>query len=137
MAEYSLRVICTYEGEEVSVKSMEWIEMLSPESDPLKGFDKHVGFWLEMRSTKDEILYRQIMPDPFRPEVEVFAPPDQKQTAFLAPVDEVSGHLVLLVPDAQDAREIVLVRAVAGPGENERKVHHVAKIPVPANEQEN
>ena len=105
--------------------------MLTQSSDPLDGLENLVGFWLELRSKAGKPLYRQIMRDPFRPAVEVFDQPDQEGlTIAMAPLKEVSGHLVLLVPDEPEADHVALVRSEPDPQTNKLQVTDVARLSV-------
>ena len=132
----SIRIICTYEQEKITVTSKERIEMLAQASDPLDSFENLVGFWLELRSASGKVLYRQIMRDPFRPDVEIFSLPNQQGETFaMTPLKEVTGHLVLLVPDEPEADHVALVRSAPDPKTQKLNVSDVARISVLINQE--
>jgi hypothetical protein len=132
----SIRIICAYNQEKITVTSKERIEMLAQTSDPLDGFDNLIGFWLELRSVSGKVLYRQIMRDPFQPDVEYFNLPDQRGDTFaMTPRKEVTGHLVLLVPDEPEADHVALVRSVPDPKTQKLNVSDVVRISVQINQE--
>lgn len=133
----SIRIVATYEKEKCIATSIERVEILTPASDSLDGFNNLIGFWLELRSNLDKRLYRLIMRDPFQAEVEVFnLNKDQTISGNMMPRDKISGHLVLLVPDHPDAYYVALVRSKINLKSKKLDVKDVIRIPIKINKKE-
>jgi hypothetical protein len=134
MPDMALRLTCTYEGEKIEIISRERLEMVTQASDPFQDFDQKIGSWLELRGSQGELLYRQILHDPFRSDMEVFQEPNEEGGAIIrAPIEKASGYLVLVVPDIPQADRISLVRAA--PEADGKQLRHVeiASFPVTEN----
>jgi hypothetical protein len=131
MSEMALRFTCAYEGEKINVISKERLEMVTQASDALEDFDQKIGFWLELRGSQGELLYRQVLNDPFRSDVEVFQEPDEEGGAIVrAPIEKASGYLILVVPDLAQADHISLVRTEPEVDAQQLRVVEIASIPV-------
>lgn len=125
----SIRLTCTYEGEEVTIQEQERVEMLSPASDDDMNFDNVVGFWLELRDDKGKSLYRQVMQDPFRSDIEIFGDTKSgEETVSRSPIKTVKGHLVLVVPALPTAKSIAFVRASPDEQTKQLTVKDVAEL---------
>jgi hypothetical protein len=125
----SIRLTCKYEGEKVIIQKQERVEMLSPASDDDINFDNVVGFWLELRDNKGKPLYRQVMQDPFRSDIEIFGDPkSEEETISRSPVKNVKGHLVVTVPALPTANSIAFVRASPDEQTNKLAVKDVAEL---------
>jgi hypothetical protein len=110
----AVRLVFTYEGNDVRLVSQQPLEMIVPPTDTLSGYEGQQGFWVEVRTARDEVLHRQIMDDPLRQDVEVFSP-DPAQSIFRVPVERPSGIIMVLVPDIDEADHVALISS-AGPG---------------------
>jgi len=131
MPDMAIRLTCTYEGEKISVLSRERLEMVTQASDALENFDQKIGFWLELRGSQGELLYLQMLNDPFQSEVEVFQELDEEGGAIVkAPIDRASGYLILVVPDLPQADHIRLVRAEPEADGKQLRIVEIANIPV-------
>ncbi len=108
----AVRLTFAFEGDEVRLVGRQPVEMIAPPTDKLDGYEHEQGFWLEVRSGKDETLHRQVMQDPLRYDVEVFSP-DPEQSVFRSPVDEPSGIFVVVVPDLSEADHVALLSSGA------------------------
>jgi len=69
----AVRLIFEYDGENVRLVSRQHVDMAPPPSDALDGFAGQKGFWAELRGADGGLLYRQVMHDPIRRDVEVFS----------------------------------------------------------------
>jgi hypothetical protein len=103
----AVRLVFSYDGDAVSLISQEPVEMVVPPSDPVQGFAGQKGFWAEVKDQQDETLYRRVMHNPMRPDVEVFSD-DPQQTVAREPVADKKGVFVVLVPDADEGHEVTL-----------------------------
>jgi len=73
--------------------------MLSAASDDDISFDDVVGFWLELRDADGKPVYRQVMVDPFRSDIEIFGDPKLgEETISRSPIENIEGHLEVIVP---------------------------------------
>src|SRR5687767_545208 len=130
MSDMALRLTCTYEGEKITVISRERLEMVTQASDALEDFDQKIGFWLELRGSQGELLYRQVLDDRFRSDIEVFQDPNEAGGAIVrAAIDRASGYLVPVVPDLPQADHISLVRAQPESDGKQLRVVEIASIP--------
>ena len=105
-----VRLVFEYEGDDVRLLSRRRVDMLAPPSDTLKGHERQQGFWAEVRSADGSTLYRHVMPDPVRRDVEVFSN-DPEQSISRVPVDRPVGVFTLLVPETKGAEYLALVRS--------------------------
>ncbi len=78
MLDMALRLTCTYEGEKITVISRERLEMVNVKrATCVEDFDQKIGFWLELRGSQGELLYRQVLDDRFQSDIEVFQDPNE------------------------------------------------------------
>jgi hypothetical protein len=114
VAEYSnaMRLTFSYDGDNVKLVSQQPVEMIVPPSDPLKGFQKHKGFWAELKSDQDKTLYRRVMHNPTRNDAEVFSD-DPEQSISREPAPKRKGVFVVVVPDTDKGRAVTLSRSSA------------------------
>ncbi len=103
----AVRLIFSHDGDDVKLISQEPVEMTVPPSDPVQGFAGQKGFWAELKDQQDETLYRHVLHNPMRPDVEVFSN-DPQQSVAREPVADPKGIFVVLVPDADDGHEVTL-----------------------------
>src|SRR5438093_13462008 len=75
----AVRMIFSFDGEHVHLVSQQSAEMVLPPSDPVHGNEGRSGFWYELRDVENRPLYRRMMHNPMREDVEVFSN-DPKQT---------------------------------------------------------
>jgi hypothetical protein len=114
----ALRLTFIYEGTNISATSRP-LDAIAPPTDALSGYGDEQGFWVEVRTAQDEVVYRQITSDPFRQDVEVFSP-DPARPLFRAPTDRSSGIFSVLVPDLEGADYVALMSSVALSATGER-----------------
>ena len=131
MSDMALRFTCTYEGEKINIISKERLEMVTQASDALEDIDQKIGFWLELHGSQGELLYRQILNDPFRADMEVFQDPNEEGGAIVrAPIERASGYFVLVVPDLPQADHLSLVRAEPEVDGKELRIVEIASFSV-------
>lgn len=103
----AIRMIFAFDGEHVHLVSQQSVEMVLPPSDALQGAEGHKGFWYELRDAQDRPLYRRVMNNPMREDVEVFSD-DPKQTIARQPAPNRKGVFVVVVPDTEVGHTITL-----------------------------
>jgi hypothetical protein len=103
----AIRLTFAYDGDKVQLVSQQPIEMVVPPSAPVTGFAAQKGFWAELKDANNKTLYRQVMHNPIRGDVEVFSDDPAKSVAR-QPVPGRKGVFVVLVPDTEHGREVAL-----------------------------
>jgi len=106
----AMRLTFSYAGDDVKLISQQPVEMVVPPSDPVKGFQRHKGFWAELKNEKDKTLYRRVMHNPTRNDAEVFSD-DPEQSISRQPAPKRKGVFVLVVPDTDQSDAVTLSRS--------------------------
>jgi len=100
-------MIFSFDGEHIRLVSQQSVEMVVPPSDPVQGVEGHKGFWYELRDAQDRPLYRQVMHNPMREDVEVFSDNSQQSVARQI-VPNRKGVFVVVVPDTEEGHTVTL-----------------------------
>lgn len=108
----SVRLIFSYDGEDVRLESRQPVEMLAPPSDPVEGYENQTGFWTEVRDARGSVLHRRILHEPVRRDAEVFSP-DPERSIARVPVERPRGVFWVLVPLVPGADHVALMGAPA------------------------
>lgn len=103
----AIRMILAFEGEQLHLVSQQSVEMVLPASDQLQDFREQTGFWYELRDARDRPLYRRVMHNPMRQDVEVFSD-NPEQSLARQPVPNRKGVFVVLVPDTEEGHAVTL-----------------------------
>ena len=101
------RLTFEYDGEDVRVVSQERVEMLPPPDDEELLSHGDAGYWVEVRDDDGEVLYRQVVHDPIRTDIEVF-PEDPSQPIERVALDHPRGLFQVVVPDLPAGSQAVL-----------------------------
>ena len=104
----SVRLTIRYSGDQMELVSRQSVAMKAPPSDPVEGLEGRAGFWVDLKDADDRTLYRRVMHDPIRRDVEVFSP-DPRQTMERAPVAEPRGVFSLVLPEMEAAQAVSLL----------------------------
>ena len=110
-----MRLTFTYEGEEVSLASRQPVEMIAPPTDQLSGYEGEQGFWIEVRTDREQTLHRRVMHNPLRHDVEVFSPDPERPSVSRVPLleENPSGSFVVVVPELDEADHLTLMSSAA------------------------
>lgn len=109
----AIRLTIVRDGNDLKVASSQSVKMRVPPSDPTYGFEDNSGFWFELRSDRQECVYRRVIPNPLADDLEApSGDPERPFTRVPAPARE--QVFVLLVPDTEEGRELVLCGAPRG-----------------------
>jgi hypothetical protein len=119
----AIRMIFAFDGEHVHLVSQQAVEMVLPPSDALHGAEGHKGFWYELRDVHDRPLYRRVMHDPMREDVEVFSD-DPKHTVGRQTVPNRKGTFVVVVPDTEAGHAVT----VSSSPQRLAQAHQPAKV---------
>jgi hypothetical protein len=101
------RLTFEYDGDDVRVVSRERVEMLAPPDDEELLSQGDAGYWVEVRDDDGAVLYRQVLHDPIRTDVEVF-PEDPSQPIERVALEHPQGVFQVVVPDLAAGSEAVL-----------------------------
>jgi hypothetical protein len=104
----TLRLTFTYEGSDVRLVSQQSIEMVPPPSDPIHAAEGQTGFWYELKDAAGRTLYRRVTQNPIKFATEVRSDDPRRPLAWES-VSEPKGSFVLLMPDLDQARMVVLM----------------------------
>jgi hypothetical protein len=104
----SVRLIFSYDGDDVRLESRQPVEMRAPRSDPVEGYADQTGFWTEVRDAQGSVLHRQVMHDPVRRDAEVFSP-DPERSIARVPIERPHGVFSVVVPLVPGADHVALM----------------------------
>jgi len=105
----AIRLIFSYEGNDIKLESRQRVNMVTPPGEPLESDpQEQSGFWVELRDRAGRTLRRQLLHDPIRYDVEVFSD-DPEQSLARIPVERPSGVFVVVVPEMEDADYVALI----------------------------
>jgi hypothetical protein len=104
----AVRLLLSFEGEGVNLLSQQSVEMTLPPSEQDGGAEGQRGFWYELRDEQNRPLYRRVMHNPMREDVEVFSD-DPKQSVSRQIVPNRKGVFAVLVPDVEAGHTVALV----------------------------
>ncbi len=103
------RLTFTYRNGTIELVSQQQVEMRLPAKTVSKDPERLPPFWYELRDARSEVLYRLDAPDPIPTDVEVFSD-DPERTIERAPYAPEQGVFTVLVPEIEDAEEVLLMR---------------------------
>jgi hypothetical protein len=106
----AMRLTFSYDGDDVKLLSQQRTEMIVPASDAVKGYGTHKGFWAELRSGSDKILYRTVMHNPTKNDAEVF-PESPGEVISRVPAPKRKGVFTVLLPDTDKGQQVILCRS--------------------------
>jgi hypothetical protein len=110
----AVRLIFSYEGDKVKLVSQKPVRMTIPPSDSLEDYEEHKGFWAELKNEKKKTLYRRVVHNPIKTDVEIF-PDSPEQGITRVPSPKRSGTFTVLVPDTVKGHEVTLSRSTEAP----------------------
>jgi hypothetical protein len=119
----AIRLTIAQKGSELRVVASQTVRMITPPSDPTYGQKAHAGFWFEVRDADQECVYRRVMPNPLRGDLEAPSGDPERPFTRVAPPADHETVFVLLVPEIANTQEVVLCASPAGkPGERARAI---------------
>ena len=104
---YALRLTFAYEGDDLRLVKRQRLEMIAPPPDPTTGYEGQSGFWFELQDVAGRVLYRRVLHQPIQYDVEIY-PADPALPLTRRRLDEPRGIFVLLAPDLEQARTLVI-----------------------------
>lgn len=119
-ARRTLRLTFKVTGGEVRLVSYQRVEMICPPSvGELPEAGRHSGFWMELRDSKDRVLFHRRLHTPFRDSVAIHSPDGKIRREFGAIPESV---FEVLMPDVDDAVSIALIGDRPGKAIDQTKV---------------
>lgn len=105
----AVRLTIAYDGDRMEMVSQQSVAMRVPPSDPLEAVaEERSGFWVDLKDAQDRTLFRRVLHDPIRRDVEVFSP-DPRQTVQRVPVAEPRGVFSVILPEIEAAQAVSLI----------------------------
>ena len=103
----AIRLTIAFIGDNLQLLQQQRVAMTLPPSDPVDGFAGQKGFWYELKDLQDRTLYRRVMHNPMRQDVEAHTDqlidkPSRREVA------QRSGVFVVLVPALETGASVVL-----------------------------
>lgn len=123
----AIRLTIAYDGDRMELVSRQSVAMRVPPSDPVGGMAETAetaemaGFWVDLKDAEDRTLFRRVMHEPIRRDVEVFSP-DPRQTIQRAPMPEGAeprGVFSVVLPEMEAAEAVSLIGPPLGPAVRE------------------
>lgn len=133
--QYSRRLYFSYEGEKISLLSHKRLKMIPLPSHPIPSDSRQSGFWYELKDKKGKTLYRRVTKNPLPFEIEIHTG-DRKQPLKWQKNKKTKGEFILLIPDIEDAHEIVLMGTKSEEKPSLKPAEELARIPLPEKRKE-
>lgn len=109
----AMRLVFNYEGDSVELVSVQRVTAVPAPPNSLVPRTDEGGFWLELWDATDRPLYRRVIDNPIRGDVEVVTDDDKRPLARV-PIERPTGTFFLLVPDIASVRRVVLFSEPVG-----------------------
>jgi hypothetical protein len=110
----------------VSLVSQQRVEVILPPSHSVEGVEEQSGFWYGVYDALDNLVYRRVMQNPIRHDVEVFSPESLRRHSVARP----SGTFVLLVPDLDGPQSVGLFGTPLEPNALHRRAAQIARFEI-------
>ena len=100
------RLTFSYENTNIKLIDQQELEKIIPQSTSLTELENRaVNFWLEITDKKKKILYRQVIENPIKTDIEVFS--DQSNESIIRKeLSEIKGVFSIVIPDAPQAESL-------------------------------
>lgn len=123
----AVRLMFTYEGDQVTLIDRQRVEKVLPPSDPLDEKLDASGFWYEVQNDRGTPLYRLVRANPIATSVEIrtgdFDRPFERRD-----VEKPNGTFFVLVPELPDGQEVVLFSSPVVPGDAEKSLQAASEV---------
>ena len=103
----ALRAFFEYKGREVRLVSVQALEMQAPPPQAIFPRSDERGSWFELRDQEGRTLYRRVLDNPIREDIEVIT--DDPDHPLSRTLTEPEGIFYVIAPDIPQARELVIV----------------------------
>ena len=103
----AIRLTFSYEGNNVSLISEQNIEKMLPPSTQFDNLQNQAGFWYELTDTRKNVIYRQLIDNPIKEDMEVFSD-DPKQSITRQKRTDIRGTFSIVIPNIPEANSFDL-----------------------------
>jgi hypothetical protein len=102
------RLTFSYEGDKIKLIEQQNIQKIVPPSVTVDTKNNRSGFWFEITGDKQDVLYRRIIDNPIKTDIEVFS--DEKVTESVSrhKVSDIKGAFSIVIPDIPEAEGLDL-----------------------------
>jgi hypothetical protein len=102
------RLTFSYEGNKIKLIEQQNIQKIVPPSVTVDTKNNRSGFWFEITGDKQDVLYRRIIDNPIKTDIEVFS--DEKVTESISrhKVSDIKGAFSIVIPDIPEAEGLDL-----------------------------
>jgi hypothetical protein len=102
------RLTFSYEGNKIKLMSQQNIQKVVPPSVTRDTQNNRSGFWFEITGDKQNVLYRRVMDNPIKTDIEVFS--DEKETESISrhKISDIKGAFSIVIPDIPEAEGLDL-----------------------------
>jgi hypothetical protein len=102
------RLTFSYEGNQIKLISQQNIQKVVPPSVTRDTQNNRSGFWFEITSDKQNVLYRRVIDNPIKTDIEVFS--DEKETESISryKISDIKGAFSIVIPDIPEAEGLDL-----------------------------
>jgi hypothetical protein len=102
------RLTFSYEGNKIKLIEQQNIQKIVPPSVTVDTKNNRSGFWFEVTGDKQDVLYRRIIDNPIKTDIEVFS--DEKVTESISrhKVSDIKGAFSIVIPDIPEAEGLDL-----------------------------
>ena len=104
------RLTFSFRDGTIDLVSQQRVDMRTPAGTGPKTLEARADFWYELLDDDANVLYRFAASDPIPTDVEVFSD-DPERTVERAPHPPKEGVFTVLVPEIDDATEVLLRRS--------------------------
>src|SRR5262249_35241738 len=101
------RLTFAYDGDQITLVADQRVTMIAPPSHSLERVESTPGFAVILRDASGIPVYRRVLENPVRHDVEVFSP-DPKESVRQMPAQHPKGVFVVLVPEIAGAQSLEL-----------------------------
>ncbi len=131
----SVRLVFEYEGTEIKLISHQRVAMVPNPPHALVPRHDERGFWLVLADADEHPLYRRVIDNPIRHDIEVVAD-DPHYPLTRVKVEKPHGRFFVVVPDIPAARSVALFGHAAAPGAKPTAVKQLHRFDLPHASQE-
>lgn len=102
------RLTFSYKGYKIKLIEQQNIQKIVPPSVTVDTTNNRSGFWFEITGDKQDVLYRRIIDNPIKTDIEVFS--DEKVTESVSrhKVSDIKGAFSIVIPDIPEAEGLDL-----------------------------
>jgi hypothetical protein len=121
----AIRLTFSYEGGRIELKSRKALITRTPPSASFTVHERESGFWFQVQDANGNLIYRKVMDDPIKFDIETISDQDPERPFTRIPVSKPQGIFFILVPLFHEAQTIHIF---SSPFEPERRNEPAKKI---------